>query len=604
MSGRARIPALIVCAVLLAVLCLAILGVVQNARSADQPALAQMSVPDEDQGAPVVPPATETDQGAPGALPSADADQSAPGASPSADEDQGALPTGMDQNVPDMPPADADGGAPAGLLEIGEIDPGADPALVRQRVYQGGAAVDFYSREAPIALGPGRGYAQVEGVTTFRGSHYRDSAAFGFVPEGASKLEQVWSVKVSRIDEWSGVGWTGQAAVVRWPDEVRRIMRLRDGKQDKPGLTEVIYAALDGKIRFLDLEDGEETRPAIDVGAPIKGSVSVDPRGYPLLYCGQGIDTVRGRSVRIGTRIFSLIDQKLLYFLNGRDELRTRNWYAFDASPLVDARTDTLLQVGENGLLYAIDLNTAFDPEAGRISIDPAIDRYAYKYKSGAKLGIENSLAVYNHYGYFADNIGVLQCVDLNTLSCVWAVKTGDDTDASIVIEETGDSVALYTGNELDHRRRGACNLRRIDALTGRVVWTRDVGVRKMDGAGLFGTPAVGKGALQDLVFFNVSRTNQGGTLLALDKATGEIAWSFQLGAYGWSSPVLVYDRSGRGYLIVGNSRGVLRLMDAAQGIVLDEINLSQNIEGSPVAFDDMLVVGTRGGRILGFRIV
>jgi len=491
----------------------------------------------------------------------------------------------------------------AGGLEIGEIDDGADPSFVRQRIYENGRAVDFYLRDPSIAMGPGDGYSTLEGVTTFRGNNYRDTAAYGFVPEGASKFEPVWSVKVGHIDDWTGVGWTGQAAVVRWPDETRKAMRLYKEKKDKPGLTEVIYAALDGKIRFLDLEDGSATRPPIDIGAPIKGSVTVDPRGYPLLYCGQGIDTVGGRSVRIGTRVFSLIDQKLLYFLNGRDEKRTRNWYAFDASPLVDAETDTLLQVGENGLVYLIRLNSEYDPAQGSVSIRPEVDRYAYKYKSEAKLGIENSLAVFNHYGYFADNVGVLQCVDLNTLSCVWAVKTGDDTDATIVLEEAEDGVALYTGNELDQRKSGKCNLRRLDALTGRVVWSRDIKVRKKDGAGLFGTPAVGKGSLKDLVFFNVSMTHEGGTLLALDKATGKTMWSFDLGAYGWSSPVLVYDKGGRGYVIVGNSNGILRLIDGATGEQLDSLNLSQNIEGSPVVFQDMLVVGTRGGRIVGVRI-
>jgi outer membrane protein assembly factor BamB len=322
-----------------------------------------------------------------------------------------------------------------------------------------------------------------------------------------------------------------------------------------------------------------------------------------LLYCGQGIGTVGGQEVAIGTRVFSLIDQKMLFFLNGRDKKRTRNWYAFDASPLVDADTDTLLQVGENGLLYRVRLNTEYDPAGRTISIHPQVDRYAYKFKSEAKLGIENSLAVYNHYGYFADNVGVLQCVDLNTLSCVWAVKTGDDTDASIALEETGGGVALYTGNELDHRSKGKCNLRRIDALTGCIVWRRDVAVRKEAGAGLFGSPALGKGQVQDLIYFNVSKTVEGGTLLALDKATGETVWSQDLGTYGWSSPVMVYDKSGRGCIIACNSRGVMRLMDAKTGKLLDSIDLGQNIEGSPVVFDDMLVVGTRGGCIAGIRI-
>jgi outer membrane protein assembly factor BamB len=487
--------------------------------------------------------------------------------------------------------------------EIAGIDGSAEASFVRRRVYENGLVADSYARDPAIRMGAGSDYAKVDGVLTFRGNNYRDTAAFGFVPEGASKLEPVWSVKVGHIDEWSGVGWTGQAAVVRWPDETREAMRINPDKKNKPGLTEVIYAALDGKIRFLDLADGETTRPDIDVGAPIKGSVSIDPRGYPLLYCGQGIFTVGGRAVRIGTRVFSLIDQKLLFFLDGRDRKRTRNWFAFDASPLVDAGTDALLQTGENGLVYLVRLNTHYDPARRTISIRPEVDRYAYKYKVEAKLGIENSLAVYNHYGYFADNVGVLQCVDLNTLRCVWAVRTGDDTDASIALEETEGGVALYTGNELDHRDKGKCNLRRIDALTGRVIWQRDVVVRKKDGAGLFGSPAVGKGRLKDLVYFSVAKTDEGGTLLALNKGTGETVWSAGLGAYGWSSPVLVYDRNGRGCLLAGNSKGVLRLMDAETGKLLDFCDLGQNIEGSPVVFDDMLVVGTRGGRIVGVRI-
>ena len=296
---------------------------------------------------------------------------------------------------------------------------------------------------------------------------------------------------MGHIDEWSGVGWTGQAAVVRWPDETRRVMRLSPEKKKKSGLTEVIYAALDGKIRFLDLSDGEKTRPAIDVGAPIKGSVSVDPRGIPAALLRAG-HRHRGRARRAHRHPSVQPDRPEAAVLpeRARQELRTRNWYAFDASPLVDAETDTLLQVGENGLLYTVRLNTEYDPQRGRtISIRPEVDRYAYKFKSEAKLGIENSLAVYNHYGYFADNVGVLQCVDLNTLSCVWAVKTGDDTDASIALEETGDGVALYTGNELDHREKGKCNLRRLDALTGRVVWCRDVGVRKKAGRGAVRLP-------------------------------------------------------------------------------------------------------------------
>ena len=229
---------------------------------------------------------------------------------------------------------------------------------------QNGTRVDSYARTPQIHMGLSGEYSAVEGVTTFRGNNYRDSAAYGNIPDDPEELEIVWSVAISQIDDWGGVGWTGQCAIVRWPEEVVRTMNVREEKQGGP-LTEVIYATLDGRIYFLDLYDGQATRPAINVGAPIKGSVTVDPRGYPLLYVGQGIPEVNGRSVDIGTRIFSLIDQSLLFFLDGDDPFAQRSWYAFDAAPLVDGETDTMLQVGENAILYLVRLNTNYDPASG-----------------------------------------------------------------------------------------------------------------------------------------------------------------------------------------------------------------------------------------------
>jgi hypothetical protein len=53
-------------------------------------------------------------------------------------------------------------------------------------------------------------------------------------------------------------------------------------------LTEVIYPTMDGNIYFLDLETGNPTRDPINTGIIQKGTSCLDPRGYPLLYVGQG----------------------------------------------------------------------------------------------------------------------------------------------------------------------------------------------------------------------------------------------------------------------------------------------------------------------------
>ncbi len=495
-----------------------------------------------------------------------------------------------------------------GLRSAGEVVSPPSQFGLESIAVQNGERVDAYARTPEIHMGLSGEYTDVEGVTTFRGNNYRDSAAYGNIPDDPEELEIVWSVAVSQIDDWGGVGWTGQCAIVRWPEEVVRIMNVREDKKGGP-LTEVIYATLDGRVYFLDLYDGQATRPAINIGAPIKGSVTVDPRGYPLLYVGQGIPEANGHSVDIGTRIFSLIDQQLLFFLDGDDSFAQRSWYAFDAAPLVDGKTDTMLQVGENAILYLVKLNTDYDPEAGTISIDPKVDRYVFRSRVSDQPGMENSLAVYNDYGYFVDNSGLLQCVDLNTLTCVWAGDTGDDTDATIVLEEEADgTVALYTATEREHSASYDENayLRKINALTGEMLWKLPVKVYTSEGneGGSFATPALGKGELGDLIFAHMTRTpDDGATLIAVDKESGEVVWRVAMGSGGWSSPVCVYDASGKGYVLVGSSSGALRLYDGRTGRIISICDLEGNIEGSPAVFEDMLVVGTRGKRIFGVRI-
>ncbi len=495
-----------------------------------------------------------------------------------------------------------------GLRSAGEVVSPPSQFGLESIAVQNGERVDAYARTPEIHMGLSGEYTDVEGVTTFRGNNYRDSAAYGNIPGDPEELEIVWSVAVSQIDDWGGVGWTGQCAIVRWPEEVVRIMNVREDKKGGP-LTEVIYATLDGRVYFLDLYDGQATRPAINIGAPIKGSVTVDPRGYPLLYVGQGIPEANGHSVDIGTRIFSLIDQQLLFFLDGDDSFAQRSWYAFDAAPLVDGKTDTMLQVGENAILYLVKLNTDYDPEAGTISIDPKVDRYVFRSRVSDQPGMENSLAVYNDYGYFVDNSGLLQCVDLNTLTCVWAGDTGDDTDATIVLEEEADgTVALYTATEREHSASYDENayLRKINALTGEMLWKLPVKVYTSEGneGGSFATPALGKGELGDLIFAHMTRTpDDGATLMAVDKESGEVVWRVAMGSGGWSSPVCVYDASGKGYVLVGSSSGALRLYDGRTGRIISICDLEGNIEGSPAVFEDMLVVGTRGKRIFGVRI-
>ena len=141
--------------------------------------------------------------------------------------------------------------------------------------------------------------------------------------------------------------------------------------------------------------------------------------------------------------------------------------------------------------------------------------------------------------------------------------------------------------------------------MTGEQLWEYEVYCKTYGdtNGGAFATPAVGKGSLNAMIYFSIARTEDGGTLFALEKQTGNLVWKRDLKKFGWSSPVCVYDDSGKGYVIVGNSAGYLKLLDGLSGELICEVDVGSNMEGSPTVFDDTLVIGTRGNRILGIKI-
>jgi outer membrane protein assembly factor BamB len=449
-------------------------------------------------------------------------------------------------------------------------------------------------------------YALVDGVLTFRGDPTRTGGAFGRRRVREARLEIAWTAKTGRgTPRWGGgAGWTGEPVLVRWPEVIRHSMPAL--AKARPGLVEVIQGSLDGSIHFLDLATGRPTRPPIRTGNPIKGSVSLDPRGYPLLFVGQGIPGEK----EIGLRAYSLVDGKEVFFLPGLDGAARRRWGAFDGSGLVNRETDTFLVGGENGIVYVVELHTDFDPIALRISVAPRVLRYRFRDARTDRAGVENSLAVYRNLAFFGDNGGTLQALDLRTFQPAWALEAGDDTDASLVIDLEAGGPVLYTASEVDVQgERGLARVRKVDGRSGRVVWERafecrgERGAKKVD-AGVFATPLVGRDDLADRVVVTLSRCPDRGATLALAKDDGRDLWRRPLRTDAWSSPTPVRDEeAGKTWVLQGDRGGGLHLLDGRDGRILHTLRLDGTIEASPALFDDLAVVATRAGTIYGVRI-
>jgi outer membrane protein assembly factor BamB len=478
--------------------------------------------------------------------------------------------------------------------------------------YQGaafaeGAAIQFKWNGKPQAQLFPKTYTEEEGVLTFRGSNERSAPAYGTVSMKQFRPQKVWELKTT-VSSWGGgAGWTGQPAIVKWRPEVLKTMNVKPKFKTKKNFTEVIYASLGGNVYFLDLETGEQTRSPIRVGNPIKGSVSVDARGYPLLYVGEGIP----ENGTIGFKLYSLIDQKKLLAVKGVDSFAHRKWGAFDGSALFNRKEDSLMVGGENGLIYNIKLNTVFNPAKKSLSIRPVIGKYRYLIAGNSYQGIENSIASFGQFAYFADNGGSLQGMDLQTHTPIWSLPPTDDTDATIAVEAVNGNPFLYTGTEVDKQgSKGVSLIRKIDGRTGKVIWQRRypcftlLGDHPVNG-GLLATPVIGKREIGNRVIFTLARygTFNGGLMVALDKATGKEIWKLPMQAYAWSSPVDVYDEKGRAYIVQADSRGTLFVIDAANGKVKGKVNAGSNIEASPAIFNNMVVVATRGGKMLGFKL-
>ena len=510
----------------------------------------------------------------------------------------------------------------------------ADPSLIKDTViYNGSSKVDNFVRRRAINMPIGDQYVSTgHGVLTYRGNAFRQNAAIGTV-ENAGKLSLLWTTEAGSAkgasSTYYGIGWTGQPAIVKWGKEIREASNIVAEKKSIAALKEVIIAGLDGRIYFLDLADGQETRPAINLGFPMRGTPSLHPNGYPIMAVGQYARRMASGTGTIGLRVYDTLTQEEIYWIDGLDGKANRPYYgvgAFDTSALIDPTTDTMVTIGTNGMLYTVDLETRFHMMDSKLTINPTVVSMKSRTSGQADkyTAVQSSPAMYGSYVYYADMGGILRCVDTTTMTTVWAVDTDDAVEAAIALDmdENGD-LWLYTANTLDARTLGDCTIRRFNALTGEEDWALPVNLVKAKNGkipGAMASPVIGQYELEDMVYFTLSNVSAAGAtgifgegteetagvLLALDKVSGGIVWAHALDEYSYSSPVAVYATEGQGWIIQASSSGLITLLDGLTGTVISTLAVEGTIEASPAVYGNTLVIGTTGKNtsyIYGIRI-
>ena len=477
--------------------------------------------------------------------------------------------------------------------------------------------IEDYQPEQTISFGAGSEYTSSDGVLTFRGNNFRSSPAYGLANMSEYVMESIWTQNTGTMTYngkvWNGNGWTGQPLITSWDKELRQHMNMYDWAKEQNTLTEVIYASLDGRVYFMELETGKPTRDVLNIGYAFKGAGALDPRGYPILYVGAGYTSSQGNA-----RVFviSLLDGSILYTFGNDEPFADRRCYFFDSSALVDAKTDTLIYPGESGVLYLVHLNTVYHKATGTLTVDPDhVVKWKYKgtRTSSQKywLGMEDSAAAYDGYLFVADNGGNLMCLDLNTLQLVWVQDTLDDTNGSPVLSVEDGHLYLYISPSFHLGWRSTSTasvpIFKIDAEDGSIIWQTEYECYSVEdvSGGVQSTIALGKNQLEDYIYCTVSRTGgvSKGVLSCLDKKTGNIVWEHKE-QYAWSSPVCVYNEKGEGNVLYCSSSGKMFLINGLTGEERYSLKLSDGvIESSPAVYENMAVVGIRANKIYGIKL-
>ena len=485
---------------------------------------------------------------------------------------------------PEPAAGESDDGATDGEGDDGDGGDGDTDAATDDEPNERLVRTDYEGLADPAGFGRPYPTAEIEGLLTFRGNPSRSYYGAGSVSKTTPSVVHRFpdepmcreSLNLGTTKVWCGMGWTGQVTIAEREDR-----------------TWAIFGGYDGNIHFMDAATGERILPDVETGDIIKGTPTIDPEGFPLVYSGSRDDQMRVIAFdRAGTA-------EVLWMLDAESVGPTLWNDDWDSSPIIIG--DHMIVGSESSRFWVIELNKSYD-DAGLVQVAPEVvftteawDQEALSSNGDEVASVESSVAIYEDTAYFGTSAGLIWGYDLSGLddgetpSVTFRYYTGGDNDASVVVDDEG---MLYIGGQYDRdlaRAREVGQLTKLDPSKpdDPLVWKVDDATALT--GGVYGTP----GIYGDTVYVGTN----GGRLIAVDRATGAIRWEKALPPPLWASPVIVDDG-----LLMGDCAGFFHAFDVSDPTVeapeLWTIELGGCIEATPAVWDDRIYVGTRAGHL------
>ena len=478
----------------------------------------------------------------------------------------------------------SDGAIPSDPAATSTESPGGSPT-------KGNGSPSPTTTPTPTEETPGPINTKFPGLTTFRGNATRTYYGEGPMPDDPYVM---WSYPETGglcgvstdVDTktWCGTGWTGQPNVIEHED----------------GTIEVRIGAYDYDYHFFDGETGEVIRPNLDTGDLAKGSASSDPDGYPLYYGGSRDNLLR---------VVALDRRKptVLWSIHSEESVPNPVWNDdWDGAPLIIG--DYMLEGSEASWFYVIKLNRSYD-DNGKVQVDPEVidvepawdDQLLADLGGSDDVSVESSIAFHDGVAYFRTSGGLVQGWDVSKILSgesdemerVFRFWNGDDSDATIVIDEEGYLYSARHGEHGTARDREVGDLIKLDPTKPNdpVVWDVFVPGTSADGGGIWSTPAI----YGPVVYV----TTNSGDLLVINKKTGKVLHTLEFAPPTWMSPVPI-----DGELLIGDCAGGLHKYDISKPLKRPKHVWTENFEGciesTPAVWKDMIWFGTRAGTFYG----